>query len=585
MPNRFIINWDYNWSHNGYWDAPLTHGFSHSQTWGDAPYAASNPTPVASTPINRRSRAIQTIGCFENGQPWLTKYNTSAAMLDLKSRAEYFYKTGIQLNYIAGVCPATPTSYTSITNAGGTLNAAFLSGGTYVANSGLLGLDYETQFGIEWGWPGNLDNWLTCLKDNNTTTYPCTVFNGTFTNSVFRPSTHGPTNPTLQAMSFSEFKKYYFRNRIKEMNAPFEFYKSLVTSSPAKMFNWSSNIEDPAVFIHDPSVTWSQLTTDPSKLNWLFLDTTNFTSFGNHFVDNQDIMVPSAYFWGGTLGYYGASSGHWLQGILFQIELTKAWLPSKPCSPSFWLKDDSPTPVYTNWKDTLVAEAMPIFALMSGSDGFMLWDNQAFPNANQHIYDYLIKGMRRLSHFNSILTPTTVTLYRNFDPVQLRTMQIASQPTNTYTFGIARGIVKGDSILVAVMNPNASEKQITKVPISFANVSYTFSDTVTLVGRQVFLGISKMTSLGVSSVINSIFEKSNNALIYPNPSKSTISIKGMDDVENIKSIVIRDILGREMFVTNKINEINIEGLQTGNYFVSIYSNENVLLKTLRFIKE
>jgi hypothetical protein len=94
-----------------------------------------------------------------------------------------------------------------------------------------------------------------------------------------------------------------------------------------------------------------------------------------------------------------------------------------------------------------------------------------------------------------------------------------------------------------------------------------------------------MCSLGITTVINSIFEKSNNALIYPNPSKSTISIKGMDDVENIKSIVIRDILGREIFVTNKINDINVEGLVTGNYFVSIYSNENVLLKTLRFIKE
>lgn len=439
-------------------------------------------------------------------------------------------------------------------------------------------MDYEKQYGIDRYWgPYGLDNWLQCLKSNSTTG-SCLSYSSTTGNGV---SDHLPTPAALSSLSFSDFKKVYFRARIKDLNSTLIAYKSLL-SSPGLYNNYGTDIGDVNVFNTFPTVTWSQLTTDPTKLSYVYRDTTNFTSYGNYYVNNLDIHTNVNYFGPGRLGEYGNTSGYWLQTTLYQNELTKAWNPTKPCMSYVWLKADGALNYHTRM-DTLVAEALPIFSMMV-SDGVFVWDGEQL-SANNRIYEYYIKGMRRLSHFNGILTPTTVTRYSNFDPVQIRNMQIASFGSGTYTFGIARGIIKGDSILIAAMNPNAKINQITKVPITFTNTSYTFKDTVTLIGRQVFLGASKMTPLGVSTVINSIFENSSDALVYPNPSKSTISIKGLENADNIKSIVIRDILGREMFVTNKINEINIEGLVTGNYFVSIYSNENVLLKTLRFIKE
>lgn len=76
-----------------------------------------------------------------------------------------------------------------------------------------------------------------------------------------------------------------------------------------------------------------------------------------------------------------------------------------------------------------------------------------------------------------------------------------------------------------------------------------------------------------------------NIVVYPNPSKSIINIKGLNTSENIKAIVIRDILGREMLTTSRLNDINIEALSSGNYIISIINSENLTVKVLRFVKD
>ena len=585
LPSRFINSWQNIFSYWA-WDNPIKHGFTHTQSW------ISNPSI---TPVEKRDKQWGGPGCSGLGANWFALNRTSvAAYNELYDKLKYGFKTGQNVSAVESpvgsgtyVCPTITSVGTYTTNANNYDVAVYDSLGTIVRNTGIMSVDYETQNAVErYFGPGNLDAWLMCLKNNNTTG-SCATYTAGFGASLYF---HMPTPTAFSSLSLNDFKKIFFRTRINELYRPLKAYKSML-SNPSLYNNYGSDIEDPSVFSSYPSVTWAQLTTDPTKINWVYRDTTNFTTFGNHFTNALDIIVSDNYFADGRLGDRSARSGRWLQETVYKMELMKAWFPTKPCLSYVYLKHDFDHTLpkdYHGDVDTLVAEALPIFTMMVG-DGNIVWEAEG-PGYNNHVYDYYVKGMRRLSHFYSILTPTTVTRYSNYDPVQLRTMQYASEPTyttsaNTFTYGVARGLIKGDSILVAIMNPNAKEGQITKVPISFTNTSYTFKDTVTLIGRQVFLGAAKMTPLGVSTVINSIFENSSSALVYPNPSKSTISIMGLEDTENIKSIVIRDILGREMFVTNKINEINIEGLVTGNYFVSIYSNENVLLKTLRFIKE
>lgn len=76
-----------------------------------------------------------------------------------------------------------------------------------------------------------------------------------------------------------------------------------------------------------------------------------------------------------------------------------------------------------------------------------------------------------------------------------------------------------------------------------------------------------------------------NIVVFPNPSQSIINIKGLNTTGNIKTVVICDILGREMLTTTRLNDINVEALSSGNYFISIINNENLIVKVLRFVKE
>lgn len=71
--------------------------------------------------------------------------------------------------------------------------------------------------------------------------------------------------------------------------------------------------------------------------------------------------------------------------------------------------------------------------------------------------------------------------------------------------------------------------------------------------------------------------------IYPNPSKFEVNILGVTKDE-VKEIVVKDILGRELIKQINSTNLNIESLANGNYFIQIITRNN-MSKTLRFIKE
>lgn len=500
LPNRFINSWQYlfTFSSNGSWDVPIKHGFSHTFSW----FNEADKTVV---PEERRDKMWGGPGCNVHG--FFDTYRTNSAYYnEMFEKFKHTYKTGDNISWTGDIingytCPTTPSISPLKTNSGDFWVGVYDSSGVVVKNTGIHSMDYEVQYGIDRHYgSGALDSWLQCLKDNNTGGSCASFVDG----SILDVSKHMPTPSYLSTLSFAEFKKVYFRARIKDLNCSLEAYKSLMTN-PGLYNNWGTDIEDVNIFNTSPNITWAQLTTDATNLSYIYRDTTNFTTYGNYYVNNLGIHTSVNYFPQGRLGNYSNytgtlshyTSGYWLQNTLYTLELMKAWNPNKPCLNYIWMKNDGPI-LYSNRMDSLVAEALPIFTMLSGADGNIMWDQEG-PGANNHIYDYYIKGMRRLSHFNSILTPTNVTYYKNYDPIQIRNMQNAANPSGTYTFGIARGIAKGDSILIAAMNPNAQIGQVTHIPIVFSNGSYTFTDTITVIGRKTFLGAAKMTATGTTT--------------------------------------------------------------------------------------
>ena len=70
---------------------------------------------------------------------------------------------------------------------------------------------------------------------------------------------------------------------------------------------------------------------------------------------------------------------------------------------------------------------------------------------------------------------------------------------------------------------------------------------------------------------------------YPNPVKDVMYIK---TVENIKNIKILNVFGSTVYETNlsKSNEILLSQLSDGIYIIQVYSSNNLLIATNKFVK-
>ena len=70
--------------------------------------------------------------------------------------------------------------------------------------------------------------------------------------------------------------------------------------------------------------------------------------------------------------------------------------------------------------------------------------------------------------------------------------------------------------------------------------------------------------------------------IYPNPTNSLLNIQFESNII-IDKITITDLSGKTIVVQSQNNQINIENLSSGIYFIQAFSNENIY--TAKFIKE
>lgn len=509
LPSRFVTSWEYVHSHSNNNANPISHGFSHTQSlYG---------TNTSQIPIANRTRQYGALSCWGGGNEMSNSFYSELPIK--RQNYDYVYKTGSTIPWNNSQCTNAPANVPFATSPIADYPPAYWSNnGVIEPNIDLVAVDFETYNGLlSFYGTGGFDAWLECLRTNNTTTNNCQY--QTYPNNAFYPLslnafTSLPNN--FASMSPWEFKKLFLRRTIRDMNNPLIAYKALSPNNHAKIINWPSSIIAYSEIAANSSASWQTITTDLNYIDNLFKDTINFTQLGNSYLDNLYAITPAIYVSNGNEDNYNATSGYWLQNLLMEIETTKKWLPNKPILPYLWLKNDGyynendsifpgdplyNTPKYFSWKDKHSTEGMAVFCLMTKGDGFIMWDGDN-GTTNNRIYDYFLKGMRRVSHFSSLVANPT-DYYSNFDPIQIRNMQTQGEATNTYNFGIARALITGDSILIAAQNPNAARYQVTRIPIHYTGNGYNYYDTISVTGREIFLGAAKMGNAPVVSTCDS----------------------------------------------------------------------------------
>jgi len=500
LPSKYHLVWFPGFSWSGLdWTAPLKRGFTHTQTWvnelGYTHQIGLSPIDSWQSPRKKRYLEMQTVAfTFNSG---FEGYTNQAAHDEAVQRYKYVIMEGGDLSYNPNrnpPIPSTPPLPYSFQNQQN-LRAWFVdSAGTLIKNMDMVGIDFELVYNLERAYSNvdantgllvasGINSFLACVQNPN-----C---NSNESIPGFTASAERNGMPvSYQSLPFADFKKQWYKAKIKSYYAVLEAFNQIPVVDKPLIGNYSTNLEEPDKF-GDTTYTWQQAISDVSFTNMMYRDTTNFTQFGNHLLDGYDHIGVNSYTDGGWSGSYSQNSGRWLKFILKDIEFAKAWAPNKPVVPWYWMKDDryNSDPTLT-WalKDPAYCEGNAIFSIVAGADGFHIWDIMGNDH-NQHHYEYIIKGLHRLSHFNHILQDPNAI---HFVPAGQDFFSIFKKDAKGMTdIPIWRGMVSGDSILVAAMNPYApSPTTQTQVTVSYNG----WSQTITLTGRQIFLGTARWNS-------------------------------------------------------------------------------------------
>ena len=175
-----------------------------------------------------------------------------------------------------------------------------------------------------------------------------------------------------------------------------------------------------------------------------------------------------------------------------------------------------------------------------------------------------------------ILADTTDLKWNN--PALFNTLMANATFTRNYILA-SREIdgPKADSFKFCWTPPNSA---IRKQPHSF---------TVTGIDR--FCPIKAYTIKGINVTVGEFTSITSNIenesfSIYPNPAKTSLFIKAKNGFNPYSTIIITDVLGKEIYQINAINaelEIDISKLTNGIYFVKLNNEKGVF--TQKFIKE
>jgi hypothetical protein len=212
---------------------------------------------------------------------------------------------------------------------------------------------------------------------------------------------------------------------------------------------------------------------------------------GKNFKDFIDFQTPGGYIIDDNLKY---KNGIYM--ILADQEVNARW-SNIPRIPIQWAFTTPPSWTPLPLK---LAEAMPIFTLMSGAKGLWLWDdistmmpnkpNQYNLQRNFASYEAYIAGLYRLSKHNAIFEADYKAIIPevSFDGGN-KFYQYNAAELYEKGLPIVRAIVTKDRILVAGQNPNPKNVGETKQLV----VKYgKWKDIITLKNDDIYLGEAKL---------------------------------------------------------------------------------------------
>jgi hypothetical protein len=371
---------------------------------------------------------------------------------------------------------------------------------------------------------------------------------------------NSPSVPaSIKSLPDTSFTERYKREMLKRYVEPITYIK---TKGFDPAVTKLGSYDDPPISNEEipTNYDWKDWTTQTRILNYLCKDTLT-GKLGGPFFSQQNLIMPSVYFC-----YEGRNSGALAAGMLFFIEVNRAWT-QKDIVVWQWTKYNRCQPT-TNYNfDTDItasqAEMMAILPFFSGANGIWLWENPAFFRESRNLatYEYFIKGLYRLSQFKDFFTGTPQIVI----PKTAHELVINREP-------IWRAVIKDKKILVAAHNPYASANQETTLNLQITN----WQQTIRLRGQETFLCQFDVPNLITSTEDNFDF------LLYPNPSNGQrFSLDGLSP----KAIVnVFDIHGKEISVkeisNNSLTKIFELEVTTGVFLVKVQDGERTLTKTL-----
>lgn len=229
--------------------------------------------------------------------------------------------------------------------------------------------------------------------------------------------------------------------------------------------------------------------TDASKKFWIW--DYKIGEDGKNFKDFMDFQTPGGYFIEDNLTH---KDGIYM--IVADQEVNARW-SNIPRIPVQWVYTTPPS-----WQPIPIklAEAMPIFTLMSGAKGMWFWDdmlkmtpgkiNDFKLQRNFACYEGYLAGMYRLSKHNamfeadyqSIIPEVSFDGGKNFYQYNAAELYKKALP-------IVRAIVTKDKILIAGQNPNPTQpNEIKQVVVRYGK----WQDVIVLRKDDIYLGEAKL---------------------------------------------------------------------------------------------
>lgn len=226
------------------------------------------------------------------------------------------------------------------------------------------------------------------------------------------------------------------------------------------------------------------------------LDTVSFTTINDPITEKVDYILVNAY---QTTTYAsGLGISNYLNDVLASIEYLQHFCPTKKIMTTNWVLKMVGGATLGEKIDAEQAEALAVFSMVAG-DGLQLWDQGHNSSYNYSAAEHYVNGLYRLSAHNSILGDLSKMRYRpeNAWDVHL------TNPSYPISKPVWRAIYSPatDSLLVVATHPGQNWGSSISIPITYTipGTSRTFSQNITLNGREIFIGAIKMPGMPCSA--------------------------------------------------------------------------------------